>query len=608
MNVNFNEGQLKAITSEAKRIMCLAGAGAGKTRTLIERIYSLHVEEKVPYDKILCVTFTRAAGLEMKQRIMVKDKDASKMFASTIHSFGCEVIETFGERLGYDQDFTIYDSQDEKDIIQATIAKLAFKLTYDNYMNFLKGDLDENLEPEKYSFCEKLQPELAEIYFRHNAVTFSGILEVTKRLLSDEMVQQYYHNKYKYIFVDEYQDCNQIHTDIIEMINPDNLFVVGDIKQSIYGWNGAVPENFEQFPERHEDVEVIIMNDNYRSTSQIIQAANNLFKGDTKGYDLNMIPHKEGPGLDFTPYNTDSDEVYYTIMDILDKHANIGDAAVLTRTNRTAQKFADKCEELDIKYNLYGGQNDPLKDDEFKDLMTILKAAYNPKDNFTVERLFKVLRVTKSMHDMSLYYLKAFETGMSLYEVIKEDAGPEIYGPLSIIESLDVGPISDITHTLQDIIDKMYIVEENLEKDLTNRNYTIKKAQDIVFSWKMRMRKRNKPVTVGSFLRWLMLRDVREKMDEVKDGINIMTIHVSKGLEFKHVYIINCNDGVLPSKKGDAAEERNIMYVATTRAEDQLTISHCIEQKIQYHKNSYPVTKKYKPSPYIREIQRSSLV
>lgn len=583
MNIKdgLNEAQLQAVTSKSKYILCLAGAGTGKTRTLTTRIAHMN-QDRISCDNMLALTFTRAAGKEMKERViqLVGEVEGKKLFCNTFHAFCVKVLKEYGGYLDYDPDFTIYDQEDRESILQSIISEYKYKLNLKKVMSVFEDKI-ESLTQKEISDASNVHREYLYRLKKNNAIDLDMLLTETLCILQGHRPAfEDYHNRYEYVFVDEFQDTNDVQMDIIKALKPKNLFVVGDDFQSIYGWRGARIDYILNFDKEYPGCEVIKLEENYRSTKPIVDASNALIKHNVNQTEKVLRTTRDGDKIIFESYATEAGEINGVCRDI-DKetsafphNCSFKDFAILARTNKQLAAMAEGLKFNTLPYHLISGNEDPFKVRDVKLLLNMIELALNPKDdalfkkviNFPVKRIsdgafdkLEQLAIDEELHFMEIPHS---------FELIK--FGADLDSTIAI-ESYAV-------NTFLAFYNRFGINEYYDQQGRSEKKDDFLKAGDAISKWMQTQVDLGEDTSIQAFLKWLHIKDIQDKIMEEKDAVKLMTVHASKGLEFKNVFIIGMNDGVFPSNKTkDMEEERRLFYVAVTRAKDHLHITRAME-------------------------------
>ena len=567
----LNEAQLKAVESESSVILCLAGAGTGKTSTLTSRIAHLH-QNRVGCSSMLALTFTRLAGKEMKERaIKLIGSAGEKLFCNTFHAFCVKALKEYGHLLGYDKEFTIYDQEDR----EAIITKIIEEFSYSKYTS--AKTVIAILDGSRKLDCGEEEAVIKEYYWvlkRNNAIDLDMLLTETLKLIKEyPEVQRNYHNQYEYLFVDEFQDTNDVQMRIIKALNPRNLFVVGDDFQSIYGWRQAKPEYIINFQKYYPDCEVIKLEENYRSTGAIITAANNLIAKNINQTQKVLRAHKDGAEIEYLEAENIMTEINLISSKILED-SNYSNYAILTRTNKQMDPFIQIFKTFNIPFQVVSNKEDPLKKYDVKMILNILEVVLNPTDsrtlkkviNFPVKRIgeLKMKAIEMVMVDKSISFMEALEDVEEVQEFMKQ---------LDEINSYVTEVCSETSKVFDIAASYLNIIEKYKSENRQNKIEDLDKTREVIERWENIQRELGESTDISNFLKWVHMKDIQEKFMEQREAVKIMTVHASKGLEFPTVFIVGMNQDIFPSKRGDLEEERRLFYVAITRAKEQLIIT-----------------------------------
>jgi len=580
---SLNEQQLQAVTSDSPIILNLAGAGSGKTRVLAHRIAHLHQEKRVGTSNILAITFTRLAAKEMKERVMklVGISEGHKLTIGTFHSFCVRILKEWGHLVSLEKNFTIYTEDDRRAIIQSCIDELGYKVKLQDVLDNLYVIFPDDSPVSKVA---------REYYYRlkrNNAVDLDGLLFFTKETLAFSQAQAELQNRYRYVFVDEFQDTNDIQLEIIQLLNPDNLFVVGDDFQSIYGFRGSNVQNIIEFTNKHSGCEVIKLEQNYRSTKQIVTAANELIKHNLSQTEKALITDRDGADI---VYLVMSDEVIEAanVADIINAESKLtetwSDIAVLARTNRQLQKIKENLDRRNIPSLIVSSQDDVFKKHDIRMIIAFIEAAINPLDDMNVRKVINFPEARFTDLDIQNLELKALNIGQSLSEVMQIGTVKErlFY---QLLESAKESSEERETalEVIEEAIHQLDLRYHYYNEGLNNRAEDLVTMFTEVERWQNVQESLGEPNGIFSFLKWLRMKDIQEKLVQEKvDVVKLMTVHASKGLEFPVVFVIGMNQNVFPSKRTeDMEEERRLFYVAITRAKDRLYLTRP-EQRVAY--------------------------
>ena len=608
----LNERQKESVITTEGPVLVIAGAGSGKTKVLTTRIAYLIENKKVNSENILAITFTNKAAKEMKDRVSnILKRDVRRMHISTFHSFGVEILREYGYLVNIDKNFTILDSDDSLKVIKIiiddmnlnkTISPKHVKEVISSYKNKLV--LPEEAEKNTYTFEEKQIVDIYEKYnkklYNSNSVDFDDLLLIPYLILDKyNAVLEDFQEKYKYILIDEYQDTNDAQYFLVKMLSAKykNLFVVGDSDQSIYSFRGANYKNILNFTKDFPNAKVIKLEQNYRSTNNILSIANNVIKNNIERSHKDLWSSLgDGEKVKFNQLNTEEDEVNYVISEIkkISNQYDYDDIAIIYRTNAQSRLFEQLFINNVIPFKLVGSFGFFNKK-EIKDLIAYLKLIDNPKDDISFLRI--VNYPTRGIGNKTVENLqrKANLSNLSLYESIEEDDKK-----LILFKNL----IEEIKDNYENISLKS-LVERICEK--TNLLETIKKDNDLESSIREENIKefityvdnyeKENNSSLREFLENLILFSDRENNNENEEKkVNLMTVHAVKGLEFKVVFVVGLEESLFPYQLSlenvqDIEEERRLYYVAVTRAKEKLYLLSA-KRRYAFAKISYnPVSR-----------------
>lgn len=599
----LNEPQKQAATSNEERILCMAGAGSGKTAVLTTRIANLQLKERVGTSNMLALTFTRLAATEMKERVakLLGADLAKNLTAGTFHSICVRLLRNYGHKIGLERNFSIYDMDDSKAIIEDIISEL-----------LLTGKVKPTIDPWEKTDNHFEKQVINEYKFRlkrNNATDLTGLLDETVRLLSDHPeVAEAIRNGYKYIFVDEYQDTDDRQEKIINLINPVNLFVVGDPGQAIYEWRGARIENILTFEERNTGTELVRMERNYRSAKPILDFANKIIAESTHGSPLELVTDKEGEPIRITCYASDEAEAAEIAKDIKNRSqltmtddrrltseiGKLSNIAILCRTNYQVELFDKALQKEGLKTYIVSSAADPLNKFDIRRILSYMAYTCNPKDGRAFSRIINWPKPRMSDLEMQKAEMDATIKMISVAELLKDK--------IEILEHWEVEETwnQKASEMFDTLVEKLQLVKLYEAKSLSNRTEDLHKAAIAIKRWEHLQDIQGESTDPYTFLRWLRLRDLQERMlQEKPDGVQLLTAHASKGLEWDHVYIPSCNQDVFPSKRGDIEEERRLLYVAVTRAKETLRLSYYDERETNWGRRK--MIAMY-PSPFLKIV------
>lgn len=566
----LNISQERAVTSTAPVILCIAGAGSGKTTVLTRRVANLHLNHGVNTANILCLTFTRLAGMEMKERVtkLISDNPAKELFSNTFHAFAVSVLKEHGHLLGIEENFTIYDQEDRQEILKKIIADFGNQTTLKKVVDRHEKCGDFREERLRYPEECRVLEEYGYRCKQNNAVDLNRLIDLVIRLWElHPTVQVEYQKRYTYVFVDEFQDTNEEQAYMVDMLRAKNLFVVGDADQSIYEWRGAKVEYIVNFEKNNPGCEVIKLEDNYRSTEQIVKAANLLIRHNVKRVDKKLIAHKSGCNVKLTQYFDSDEENAAVAAEIRELITSIPpkEIAVLARTNAKLDQLKIDLERRGVPCLRVSGNNDPYKKAVVEQILSWMYFLLNRKDNVYFKKVYQSFNIGSIQ--MAQMEFEALDKEVSLYEASKlfKYWNKKFNDTVAEIELIiaEIGCDSALAY-FSGIRQILYGPQQDSDVD---------RALTAIDKWQISKRNMNEEYSAKAFLKYLRYRDMQEKLIEKKDAVNLMTIHGSKGLEFDTVFLVGMNQGVFPSKRGEIEEERRLAYVAATRAKNQLNVS-----------------------------------
>lgn len=622
----LNDKQQEAVYYTEGPLLILAGAGSGKTRVLTHRIAYLIDEKGVNPWNILAITFTNKAAGEMRERVdNLVGFGSESIWVSTFHSMCVRILRRHIDLLGYDTNFTIYDTDDQK-----TLMKDVCKLLQIDTKQFRERTLlaaishakDELITPEEFRLQaggDFVQLKIAQVYEEYekqlrsnNALDFDDLLFKTVQLFQTQKeVLSYYQERFRYIMVDEYQDTNTVQFELVRLLASKyrNLCVVGDDDQSIYKFRGANIKNILNFEQFFEDAKVIKLEQNYRSTSNILNAANAVIKNNRGRKDKSLwTDNGIGNRINFRQFDTAYDEAEYIVSDIRE-HVNKGDCtyndnAILYRTNAQSRMFEEKFVTANIPYKIVGGINFYSRR-EIKDLLAYLKTVDNGKDDLAVRRIVNVPKRGIGLTSINRVQEYAASHDIGFYDALRSvDLIPNIGRGASKLESFvaliehfkaDVSDMS-LSDLMKEIIEETGYVESLRDEDAEEAEARIENIDELlskIAAYEELCDEQDEPATLSGFLEEVALVADIDSLDENSDYVVLMTLHSAKGLEFPHVYLAGMEDGLFPSYMSITAddpeeveEERRLCYVGITRAEEELTLT-CARRRMVRGETQY---------------------
>lgn len=617
MNIldGLNKEQKMAVEHIDGPCLVLAGAGSGKTKVLTMRIANL-INHGIYSKNILAITFTNKAAKEMRERIN-NVVDENYAFVGTFHSFGLRIIRENYELLGLSKNFTIIDSDDGTSIIRKILKDLDYDYkTYSpgfikNKISFIKNEMLSDSEAEKFltsppeQVALKVYYEYQKVLRRNNAVDFDDLLRLPVELfIQNEEVLDDYQEKYKYILIDEYQDTNEVQYKMIKKLAEKyrNLFVVGDINQSIYGFRWSNYKNILNFEKDYPEAVSITLNQNYRSTNTILNAANSVIKNNTESKEVNLFSELgEGVKVKYMRSYDEKHEVTLIMEEIkklLESGYEYKDIAILYRTNAQSRTLEEGMLKLNYPYKVVGSYYF-YKRKEVKDLLSYLRLISNHNDDVSLERVINVPKRgigTKSIEDLETL---AKEKNTSIFEVLNKPK--EIEFKNLILELTEKSKNVDLTELIDIVLEKSGLKAE-IEKDKTLeselRIENLMEFKSITENYQ----KETGTVNLEDFLEDISLvADVSDHNDD-NNVITLMTMHSAKGLEFRAVFLAGMEENIMPhaislQEKDGIEEERRLCYVAITRAKERLYITNAKRRMLFGNTNMNP------PSRFIGEIE-----
>ncbi len=615
--VTLNNNQQIAVETTDGPILVLAGAGSGKTKVLTTKIAYLINEKGVNPLSILAITFTNKAAKEMKSRVVsLLGQIAFKIQISTFHSFGLLVVKENYEKLNYKQNFTILDSDDSLTIVKKIMRELNYDTNYFNpkaIRNSISNAKNELLDPyqyEKYANND-FEKAVVAVYEKYqeklkinNSLDFDDLLMLPIMLFKTypEVLKEY-QERFEYILIDEYQDTNEAQYNLVKMISAKykNICVVGDNDQSIYSFRGSNYRNILNFEKDYKNSKIIVLEENYRSTKNILNAANCVIKNNKKRKEKNLwTDNEEGEKINYYRAIDEKDEAYYVVKQIkklIDSGVKKDDIAVLYRTNAQSRNIEDALLRETIAYKVVGGMNFYNRK-EIKDLTAYLKLIYNQYDDVSLLRIINVPRRGIGAKTIDKLVDKAALEKKCIYDII--DSGKELYFKNQIETLKKISENSSLTELVDSVLEisgirENLVNEKSIEADIRLEN--LEEFKSITKSFE----ERNGLVSLEDFLMEISLVTDVEEQKQSGDLITLMTVHSAKGLEFDNVFIIGLEEGIFPhsnsfASEDDLEEERRLCYVAITRAKKRLWIINA-KRRILYGLDSCNP-----PSRFINEI------
>ena len=621
----LNKPQKEAVFHTEGPLLILAGAGSGKTRVLTHRIAYLIEEKGVNPWNILAITFTNKAAEEMRQRVdSLVGIGAESIWVSTFHSMCVRILRRYIDRLGYDNRFTIYDTDDQKTLMKEVCRKTDIdtkRFKERMLLSVISSAKNEMILPEEFELNaggDFVQLKIAKVYKEYeaqmranNALDFDDLLVKTVQLLETQPdVRENYQERFRYIMVDEYQDTNTVQFRLVSLLAGKyrNLCVVGDDDQSIYKFRGANIRNILDFEKEFSDAKVIKLEQNYRSVGNVLEVANSVIRNNKGRKEKTLwTDNEKGEKIRLRQFDTAYDEAQFIAEDIKDETAqgaNYSDHAVLYRTNAQSRLLEEKCVAMNIPYKIVGGINFYSRR-EIKDVLSYLKTIDNGKDDLAVRRIINVPKRGIGLTTINRIQESAAARGIGFYDALSApDLIPGIGRSASKLDSFAAlieyfkgrSEESGVTDLLTEVIEKTGYTEsleaddpEELEARVQNIDELVSKAA----VYEESCSDRGERPTLSGFLEEVALVADIDSVAEDRDYVILMTLHSAKGLEFPHVYLAGMEDGLFPSYmsiSGDdpeeLEEERRLCYVGVTRAEEKLTLT-CARMRLVRGERQY---------------------
>lgn len=633
----LNPMQQEAVLHTEGPLLILAGAGSGKTRVLTHRVAYLIGERGVNPYHIMAITFTNKAAGEMRERI---DKmvgfGSESIWVSTFHSTCVRILRRYIDCLGYDTNFTIYDADDQKVLMKDVCKRLQIDTKIykeKSFLGIISSAKDELVSPEEFTlraagdFVKERQAAVYREYQaalrKNNALDFDDLIVKTVELFkSSGEVLNSYQERFRYIMVDEYQDTNTAQFQLIKLLAEkyQNLCVVGDDDQSIYKFRGANIRNILSFEEVYPEAKVIKLEQNYRSTQNILNAANGVIANNVGRKSKKLwTDNDEGEKINFSQFETGYEEAEYIAGEIQRKvregSCSYGDCAILYRTNAQSRLFEEKFVVSNIPYRIVGGINFYARK-EIKDLLAYLKTIDNGKDDLAVRRIINVPKRGIGATTLGRVQTYADENNLSFYDALRQaddipsigKAGAKIKPFVNFIQAMRSKlEYLGVSGLLQEIIEETGYVAE-LEAESSDEAQARIENIDELISKTVAYEESEETPTLSGFLEEVALVADIDSLQEGSEYVVLMTLHSAKGLEFPNVYLTGMEDGIFPGymsivsdDPSEIEEERRLCYVGITRAMTNLSVT-CARQRMIRGKTQYN-----KVSRFVKEIPVSLL-
>jgi DNA helicase II / ATP-dependent DNA helicase PcrA len=614
----LNEEQKQAVLHTEGALMIVAGAGSGKTKVLTTRIAHL-MHNGVDAFNILALTFTNKAAAEMKERInkILGGNEARNLYIGTFHSVFARILRFEAELLNYGKNFTIYDTDDSKSVLKSIIKEHGFDdkvYKVNTVFNRISAAKNNLILPAEYKVDSSIQqedarsnrPAIGQLYeeylakcHKNNAMDFDDILLNMYLLLArfPEALARYQH-RFKYLMIDEYQDTNLAQYHIVKLLAAvhENICVVGDDAQSIYSFRGASLENIFQFQKDYEDYRLIKLEQNYRSTNNILTAANKVITANSNQIPKNLwTTAEQGDTIKVVQNMSDTDEARFVANTIAEHklryHFSNTDFAILYRTNAQSRSFEENLRRLNVKYKIYGGMSFYQRK-EIKDFIGYLRSVINPQDEEAVKRIINVPARgigTTSMQKLSMY---AAQNNITFWDALKVPERADIRGATAsalqrftlLIESTQSMLLTKNAFEIAMILGRESGLVHDMKNDKTVEGIArAENVEELINSIKAFTETPTEDGEIvdkdlGSFLQQISLLTDADNQDGEQDTVKLMTVHASKGLEFPCVFVVGMEEELFPSQmsmydRNDLEEERRLFYVAITRAKQKLWLT-----------------------------------
>lgn len=634
---NMNTEQSEAVRTTEGPLLIMAGAGSGKTRVLTHRIAYLLDEKGVSPYNVLAITFTNKAAREMKERVeKLVGEEAQVIWMSTFHSMCVRILRRDADRIGIERNFTILDPTDQKSVIKDVLKTenidskrydpRMFLSAISNMKNELKTVEDAEIEATDF-----MSDMVARVYAgyqrqlsRNEALDFDDLIMTTINLFKRVPdVLEYYQNKFQYIHVDEYQDTNRAQYTLVKLLADKfkNLCVVGDSDQSIYGWRGADIQNILSFEEDYPNARTIFLEQNYRSTKVILNAANEVIKNNTERKPKGLwTANQEGKKINYYQAQSESDEAQYVVKEIMrqqrENNKSFNDIAILYRTNAQSRVLEETFMKSNIPYTMVGGHKFYDRK-EIKDLLSYLRLIANSNDDISLQRIINVPK--RGIGPSSIEKIQAYarQNDLSMFDALAE---ADFIGLTKKVTKQAIDFYTLISNLIQEqeFLEVSEIVEEVLNKsgykEMLERDQTLEarsRLENIEEFMSVPMDyEKNTPLEEQSLINFLTDLSLVADIDEadIENGVTLMTMHSAKGLEFPVVFIMGMEESIFPHIRSilsdddhEMEEERRICYVAITRAEEELYLTHATSRTL------FGKTQSNSASRFLKEIPEDLL-
>ncbi len=630
----LNDKQHEAVINTEGPCLVIAGAGSGKTKVLTHKIaYLIHEKDVKPWN-ILAITFTNKAANEMKERVAdLVGEGAQDIWMGTFHSICVRILRKFIDRIGFDHSFVIFDTSDQRTLIKECLKDLQIddKMFTDRSVQFeISNAKNDMKEPDQYDAMVKgdfRREKIATIYNLYqkrlkdnNAIDFDDIINYTIKIFRENPdVLDYYANKFNYILVDEYQDTNKSQFTLIRLLASvhGNITVVGDNDQGIYSFRGADISNILNFEKDFKGTKIIKLEQNYRCTQNILNAANSVIKNNEVKYKKKLwTENEEGPLPTFHVADDEYDEGRYIVEQInhlrREEYYKYSDFAILYRMNSQSRAIEEILRREDIPYKIVGGLKF-YERKEIKDIIAYLRLINNTSDNLALKRIINEPKRGIGKTSLDKIQTISEQTGIPMYQIIKE---ADQYGLARVYNNA-----KGFIEVIEDLISKKdeYTITELIKATLSESGYTKALETENTIEAENRIENLEEFLTVAvqfeeeeadrdlsSFLEGITLSSDLDGMDDEEESVTLMTLHSAKGLEFPVVFLVGMEEGIFPGYKSigepkELEEERRLCYVGITRAKNNLYLT-CSRQRTMFGSTSCnPVSR------FVKEIPENML-
>ena len=630
----LNDKQKEAVLNTDGPCLVIAGAGSGKTKVLTHKIAYLMAEKNIKPWNILAITFTNKAANEMKQRVENLVGEAAKdMWIGTFHSICVRILRKTIDRIGFDSSFLIFDTSDQKTLIKECMKTLKIDdkmFTDKSVLAEISNGKNEMLEPKAYmvkyagDFRREKIGEIYELYQKrlkeNNAIDFDDIINFTIKILTENPdILEYYSEKFKYILVDEYQDTNKAQFTLVTILASryGNITVVGDNDQGIYSFRGADISNILNFEKDYPGTKIIKLEQNYRCTGNILNAANAVIKHNENKYEKKLwTQNDEGELPTIHRADDEYDEGRYIVEQInhlkREEYFKNSDFVILYRMNSQSRAIEEILRREDIPYKIVGGLKF-YERKEIKDIISYLRLIYNPSDNISLKRVINEPKRGIGKTSVDNVQEISENTGTSMFEIIKN---AEQYGLnrlkansqdfINLIEEMR-NKINDlsISEIIKETLNKSGYVKALEAEDTTEAESRIQNLEEFL-TVAIEFEEQEAENSLADFLEGITLSSDIDGMEETEDSVTLMTLHSAKGLEFNTVFLVGMEEGIFPGYKSigepkELEEERRLFYVGITRAKRYLYLT-CSRKRTIFGSTSYNAI-----SRFVNEIPKDLL-